>query len=104
MNKGKIAGIIVSAAVFGFFYLIFTNTLLIFEAFQVQSVVTDSFTEEKQTLAHYSNLHCVLQGSCMLTFKGWLKLLLYFVLIPALAGWLVKKRINRNQAKKTTIS
>lgn len=105
MKKGTLIGILVYIVFFCVLYLVFTNETLVFEAFEVKANTTDVFTDETNERIVYSNLRCVRSGECILTLNGWLKIALYFVLIPFIVAWFFSRRVNRKvSAKKEQVN
>lgn len=97
MSRANIFGLVAALALAMFFYWIYTNETLVFKGFEVRSEQTDALTEERSIGVRYSNLNCVLDGSCVLTLFGWLKLLLYFLALPLLVFVIVRKRIMKKE-------
>lgn len=100
MNKGKLYGLLSALALFLLFYLVFTNQTLVFKSFEVQMETEDALTGEKSSGVHYASLSCVLDGRCILTLWGWLKLFSYFILIPFVVFYFVKERVNKKIRQK----
>jgi hypothetical protein len=104
MSRATITAFVFSVLLFGFLYIMFTNKTLVFKTFEVQMEQEDFFSGEKKILPVKSNLACVLEGTCILTFNGWVKLMIFFIGLPiamfVFIRWRIRKKIARALEKQ----
>lgn len=97
MKKSTIIPLISALGLIVLFYLIYTNQTLVFKSFEVKMEKTDAFTGTTSKGVTYSNLNCVLNGNCILTFWGWIKVATYFVFLPLAVFTFLKRRYRKKE-------